>query len=87
MASIKNLKKDINFILGDLIGECRMWELENPKEDVSKSEQIIDEIIEVFDELIAKIHQKAEDKKAHYKAISKDLETKAIAIAEKINNL
>ncbi len=88
MASIKNLKKDINYTLGDLIGECRIWELENPSEDNSKSEKIIDQAIEVFDDLIAKVHQKnVENKKNHYKAISKDLESKANEIAEKINNL
>jgi len=33
MASIKNLKKDINYVLGDIIEECYTWEILNPKAD------------------------------------------------------
>lgn len=88
MASIKNLKKDINYTLGDLIEECYVWELLNPKADSKKSEAIIDEAIETFDSLIARVHAKdVENKKAHFKAISADLEAKAGEIVAKINKL
>jgi len=88
MASIKNLKKDINYVLGDIIGECAAWELENPKSDTKKSEVIIDEAIDVFDDLIVKIYTKGvENKKVHFRAISAELEEKATLLLEKINNL
>lgn len=88
MASVKNLKKDINYVLGDVIEECYVWELLNPKEDSSKSEVIIDEAIIAFDELIAKVHAKnVENKKAHFKSISTELESKAKALVDKVNNL
>lgn len=88
MASIKNLKKDINYTLGDLIEECYVWELLNPKADSKKSEAIIDEAIETFDGLIAKLNAKnVENKKAHYKAINNELETKAVELVAKINAL
>ncbi|WP_369047539.1 hypothetical protein [Tenacibaculum sp. UWU-22] len=88
MASIKNLKKDINYTLGDLIQECYMWELSNPTESTEKSEAIIDEAIETFDGLIERLHQKnIENKKAHFKAISNDLQAEAVKLADKINNL
>ena len=88
MASVKNLKRDINHTLGDIIEECYVWELLNPKEDAKKSEAIIDEAIMTFDELIAKLHVKnVENKRAHYKAISAELETKAIALIDKVNSL
>ena len=45
MASIKNLKKDINYTLGDLIEECYVYQLLNPKADVKASEALIDEAI------------------------------------------
>ncbi len=88
MASVKNLKKDINYTLGDIIEECYVWELVNPKEDTKKSEAIIDEAIETFDALIAKVHAKdVENKKAHFKAISAELEEKANALVAKVNKL
>jgi len=88
MASVKNLKKDINYILGDIIEECYVWELSNPKSDNKKAEAIIDETIDTFDELIAKIHSKnIDNKKEHFKSISSELETRAKSLVEKVNKL
>lgn len=88
MASIKNLKKDINYTLGDLIDECYLWELENTSDDVNKTDVIIDEAIATFDVLISKLNEKGvENKKAHYTAIAAELETQANVLAGKINNL
>jgi len=88
MANIKNLKKDINYILGDIISECSAWELDNPKADTKKTEKIVDEVIETFDELIAKVHTKdVENKKIHFKGIAAELESKATKLLEKVNKL
>ncbi|TYP96087.1 hypothetical protein C7447_10924 [Tenacibaculum adriaticum] len=88
MSSVKNLKKDINYTLGDIIEECYVWELLNPKDDSKKSEAIIDEAIATFDELLSKVHAKnVENKKAHFKSISAELESKATALVEKVNSL
>ena len=88
MASVKNLKKDINYTLGDIIEECYVWELLNPKEDTSRSEAIIDEAINTFDALLDKIHSKnIENKKQHYRSISKELESKAKELIGKVNKL
>ncbi|WP_299670879.1 hypothetical protein [uncultured Polaribacter sp.] len=86
MASIKNLKKDINYTLGDIIGY--VTEKVDPKGDNKEVEAIIDETITTFDVLIAKVNQKGvENKKAHYNEISADLETKATALVERINKI
>jgi hypothetical protein len=88
MANIRNLKKDINFVLGDIIEAVYVWEYNNTSIDTKKSEAIIDEAIETFDELIAKVNDKTvENKKAHFKAINNELETKGLALIEKINKL
>jgi len=87
MASIKNLKKDINYVLGDIIGACYHWKQENLKGDSAKAQEIIDEAIETFDNLIGKLHAKAENKKEHFNAIKKELEEKANSLLEKVNKL
>ena len=87
MASIKNLKKDINHVLGDIIGACYQWKHENLKADTSKAQEIIDEAIDTFDTLIEKLHTKAENKKAHFKGIQKELEDRATELLEKVNKL
>ena len=81
MANKRDLKKDINYVLGDIIEAVYVWE-------TKKSEAIIDEAIVVFDELIEKVNdRKAENKKAHFKAINQELETKGRALIDKINKL
>lgn len=88
MASIKNLKKDINYVLGDIIEVCYTWEILNPTGDKAKTEQIIDEAITAFDSLIDMINVKdVENKKAHFKSIEAALESKAADLISKVNNL
>ncbi|HMQ43268.1 hypothetical protein [Mariniflexile maritimum] len=88
MANVRNLKKDINYVLGDIIEAAYVWELTNTSKDNKKSEAIIDEAIETFDALIAKVNAKNVDNaKAHFKAISAELEAKGNALIDKINKL
>ena len=56
MSSIKQLKKDINNEIGDLIEDIYLWELSNPTADLSKSEKLIDEAILAFDDLIQQVN-------------------------------
>lgn len=88
MANVRNLKKDINNVLGDIIEAVYIWELTNPDKENKKSQGIIDEAIETFDELIAKINQKkVENKKEHFKAINAELEEKGRKLIDQINAL
>lgn len=88
MASKRLLKRDVNYVLGDIIEAAYVNQLANPKQDPEQTEAIVDEAITVFDDLIAKINQKdVENKKQHFKAIEKELETKAQVLVEKINAL
>ena len=88
MANIRNLKKDINYVLGDIIEAVYLWELTNPGKETKKSEAIIDEAIDVFDELITKINLKnVENYKLHFKAINQELEEKGRKLINKINAL
>jgi len=88
MASIRNLKKDINYVLGDIIEAVYVWELTNPGKDTKKSEAIIDEAIDAFDELILKLNLKnIENSKQHFKTINKELEDRGRKLIDKINSL
>lgn len=87
MANVRDLKKDINYVLGDIIEAVYIWEYANTDKDTKKSEAIIDEAIVTFDELIAKVNVKNDNAKAHFKAINQELEAKGTALIEKINKL
>jgi len=71
MPSIKNLKKSINNQIGEFIEEIYNWELLNPDKDLSKSEKLIDDSINVFDSLIFKINSvNKENLKKEFKSIN-----------------
>ena len=73
MPSIKSLKKEINNDIGDLIEEIYLWELSNPKGDLTKSEKLIEEAIQIFDDLMAKINSiSGENLKGKYKALNEE---------------
>ena len=88
MANIRNLKRDINYVLGDIIEAVYIWETANPDKNAKDSEVIIDEAIETFDILIEKVNAKnIESPKTHFKGIVSELETKGSALIEKLNKL
>jgi hypothetical protein len=88
MGSVKNLKKDINFVLGDIIEAVYVWEMTTAGKPTLESNAVIEEAIKSFDNLIAKVNAKnVENKKAHFKQIENELEEIAIQLVEKINNL
>lgn len=88
MASKRDLKKDINYVLGDIIEAVYVWEYSNPEKDTKKSEAIIDEAIETFDSLMSKVSDRSvEDKKSHFKSINQELESKGKELIEKVNKL
>jgi hypothetical protein len=89
MASIKQLKKDINNDIGAIIEDIYLWELSNPDADLSKSEQLIEEALQVFDDLITKINAVAtkENLKKHFGNIQSERKNMIQALLKKSASL
>jgi hypothetical protein len=88
MANIKNLKKDINYVLGDIIEAVYLFEISTTGKPTTETNGLIDEAIAAFDVLITKVNAKnVENKKAHFKQINLDLEVTANQLIAKINEL
>jgi hypothetical protein len=88
MPSVKNLKKDINYVLGDIIEAVYLCEMTGAGRPTEATNAIIDEAISSFDGLIVKVNaKKVENKKAHFKQINAELEQTANQLVEKINAL
>ena len=88
MASIRNLKKEMNNVLSEIIEDCYVCQLNSDDKTAAKAEKIIDEAITTFDELIVILHQKdVEDKKAHLKELKASLNKKSEALSAKISKL
>jgi len=56
MASKKNLKKDIDYLITDVIVDCYARMDEHPEKDFSAYEEIINEIIMVKEDLVERIN-------------------------------
>lgn len=88
MGSVKNLKKDINYVIGDIIEAVYLYEMTSTGKPTEATNAIIDEAISTFDGLVVKVNaKKVENKKAHFKQINKDLEVAANQLVDKINAL
>ncbi len=88
MANVRNLKKEINYVLGDIIEQIYQWEKKSSKTNSEEGTALIDECISLFDELMAMISQKSEQShKKHYKAVRVALAEKSSAIKTKLAKL
>ncbi|MGB5981231.1 MAG: hypothetical protein WBG46_03730 [Nonlabens sp.] len=88
MASIRDLKQDINYVLGDIIEAAMIHQAAHPDQSNEKSEKIIDDAIAVFDELIAKVNDRSvENRSAHLKSVRKELEQKGDELIDRLNKL
>ena len=64
MANVKNLKKDINYVLGDIIEAVYLFECQLRKSN-RRTNALIDEAIATFDTLITKVNAKMLKTKKH----------------------
>ncbi|GMN08465.1 hypothetical protein MTsPCn5_38550 [Croceitalea sp. MTPC5] len=88
MANIRDLKKDINFVLGDIIEAVYHWEATSGNKNSEKGSDLIDQAIAAFDSLMDQVNAKVDgDKKKHFKSVRKELEVKATELVEKLNQL
>ncbi len=89
MSSIKDLKKQINYIFGEVIDEANYKQLLNPDADAVKAEAIVDEAVSAYEDFYKKINEgrKAENKKAYFKNLEKEINETVDALIEKINAL
>lgn len=88
MASVRNLKKDINYVLGDIIEAVFITGITAKDKATEAADKIIDDAVTTFDELIAKVNQKGvEDKKKHFREVRCELETRARELVDRINAL
>ena len=63
MANVKNLKKDINFVLGDIIEAVYLFEMSTTGKPTPETNALIDESIAAFDALITKVNAKKVENK------------------------
>lgn len=88
MASVKNLKKDLNNTYGAIIDGALIHQASIPQKDHKPSEELIDDVIINFDKVIAEINKKDVDSKSkHLQKVNKMIESDANTFIKRLNAL
>lgn len=92
MASVKNLKKDINFLTDEVVGTCLMHQYANKNENQQKVDQIIEEMLDSREELITQINHpesrpQGKSVKAYYNELFEGFLEKVNASFDTLGNM
>lgn len=88
MANRKDLKKNINYICGELFTECVVVSNFSPNTDVNKAADIMAEILSIQNEFITRIsHTERGKEKVFYKKLYADFNMKVQEIIDKLQSL
>ena len=73
--NLRDIKKDIEFLIGDFVEDCLLFAMLHPEKDLAKVEGLINEASDLADTLIDKVNHPANDvkKRAYYNRIGAEL--------------
>jgi len=92
MASIRDLKKDVKYLVGHFIDECYTQLAFSVILDQENTLDIISDAMKLREEIVKKLNAtfKNQDKisgKSHYNAIAEDFYNRIIELTERLNSL
>lgn len=88
MASRRNLKKNVNYIAGELFTECLVHSLYVPGTDKEKADKLMADILGMQDEFVSRIsHTEPGNVKGFYKKFTADFNAKVDEMIEAMGNL
>jgi hypothetical protein len=92
MASVRELKKDIEYLIFEVISDCFVYSNIHPENKSDELSVLISEAVEFRNELIARVNNpdgKDNPKivKAYYKTVSKDLLTGVDKLFERLSTI
>lgn len=83
--NLRDIKKDIEYIIGEFIDDCTLFITLNPGKNSDEVAKIIDEAVDLYNELKDKINAKVEgNRKVYYNGIRKELFERTDALCEKL---
>jgi len=84
--NLRDIKKDIEYVLGAFIDDCSVFATVNPNASDEKLSSLLDEAIDLYNELKDKVNAKVEGKKgAYYASLRKEILEKTDALYEKLS--
>ncbi|GAE13958.1 hypothetical protein IX307_000182 [Bacteroides pyogenes] len=88
MASRRQLKKNVNYIAGELFTECLVNSMFIPGTDKEKADELMNEILKMQDDFICRVsHTEPGNVKGFYKKFRQDFNAKVNEIIDAIEKL
>ncbi|MDR0295783.1 MAG: hypothetical protein LBH91_06345 [Prevotellaceae bacterium] len=87
MASIRHIKKDIDYLVSEVVSDCCTFMYLYPEKKQAEALAIINEAIDLRNNLIERTNHPEGKAKVHYKSIFTDLLTGVDASFKKISEL
>jgi len=88
MASRRDLKRDISYVIGDIFTECLVYKELVPGTDKNEAEKLIVDLLRIDNEFITRIsHTEPGNAKEYYRALVKDFQTEIGKVIDKLTKL
>lgn len=85
--NLRDIKKDIEYVLGAFIEDCSVVAAVNPKVTEGRASELMEEAIDLYNELRDKVSAKVEDsKRVYYSELRKEILTRTDALYEKLSS-
>ncbi len=86
--NLRDIKKDIEYVIGAFIDDCSLFSSVNSKADDEALGGLLDEAVNLFNDLKDKVNMKGEGKKgAYYASIRKELLEKTDELYAKLSDV
>ena len=86
--NLRDIKKDIEYVIGAFIDDCSLFSSVNSKADDEALGELLDEAVDLYNDLKDKVNMKPEGKKsAHFAAIRQELLEKTDVLYAKLSGM
>ena len=88
MASRRDLKRDISYVIGDIFTECLIYKELVPGTDKNAAEKLIVDLLRIDNEFITRIsHTEPGKAKEYYRTLVKDFQKQITEVIDKLTKL
>lgn len=88
MASRRDLKRDISYVIGDIFTECLIYKELVPGTDKDAAEKLIVDLLRIDNEFTTRIsHTEPGNAKGYYRTLVKDFQKEITAVIDKLTKL
>jgi len=88
MASRRNLKKEINYVIGDIFTECLIYKELVPGVDKDAADALIVDLLKIDNDFTARIsHTEPGKAKEYYRSFIDDFRKQITEVIDKLNKL